>query len=391
MTFKTNTARARCAVFVSSALALAMVPGAQAAPITDTEQKLTASDGAANDFFGYSVGVSGNTAIVGAYADDDNGSFSGSAYLFDATTGAQTAKLTASDGERDDEFGRSVAISGNTAIVGAPLDDDRGSDSGSAYLFDATTGAQTAKLTTFFGRAGDNLGSSVGVSGNTAIVGGVSDENNGTAYLFDATTGQETAILTGSGGRSGDQFGFSVGVSENTAIVGAPLDDDNGSLSGSAYLFDATTGEQLAKLTAPDGEAGDQFGYSVAISGNTAIVGAFGDDDNGSLSGSAYVFDLSGLFDGNDLTGVKFIEKLVASDGEGSDRFGRSVAIAADSAIVGALGDDDNGGSSGSAYLYDTSGMGSVDPVPLPAAAWMMLAGLGGVIGLGRKSKRSVS
>ena len=188
MTSGIKASQARSALFVSSALAWAMVASAQASTITDSEQKLTAEDAASYDYFGYSVGVSGNTAIVGAYLDDDNGGASGSAYLFDTITGAET-KLTASDAASSDVFGVSVGVSGNTAIVGAYLDDDNGFiDSGSAYLFDTTTGAET-KLTAPDGEAGDRFGWSVGVSGNTAIVGAYGDDDNGSssgsAYVFD--------------------------------------------------------------------------------------------------------------------------------------------------------------------------------------------------------------
>ena len=154
---------------------------------------------------------------------------------------AETAKLTAADAAANDQFGFSVAISGNIAIVGAHRDDDAGTDSGSAYLFDVTTGNQLFKLT-----------------------------------ALDAA--------------SADNFGRSVAISGNIAIVGARLNDDGGANSGSAYLFDVTTGNQLFKLTASDAAASDFFGESVAISGNTAIVGALFNDDAGSDSGSAYLF-----------------------------------------------------------------------------------------------------
>ena len=208
-------------------------------------------------------------------------------------------KLTASDGTESDNFGSSVAIFGNTAIVGASADSRLPFISGSAYLFDTTTGTQTAKLTASDGTEGDSFGGSVAISGNTAIVGArFHDENipfnglgsRGSAYLFDTTTGTQTAKLTASDGAAGDRFGRSVAMFGNTVIVGARQDADNGLFSGSAYLFNTTTGTQIAKLTASDGTEGDIFGSSVAIFGNTAIVGAAGDDDNGERSGSAYVF-----------------------------------------------------------------------------------------------------
>ncbi|MCK4872138.1 MAG: FG-GAP repeat protein [Phycisphaerales bacterium] len=310
--------------------------------------KLLADDGAGGDYFGFSVAISGTTAIVGALYD--NSDDSGSAYLFDSTTGQQLFRLLPSDGAASDWFGHSVAISGATAIIGVYRDDDNGDASGSAYLFDTTTGQQIAKLLPSDGAGGDGLGVSVAISGTTAIVGAYHDDDNGgasgSAYLFDTATGQQIAKLLPSDGAQIDLFGYSVAISGATAIVGAYQDDDNGNESGSAYLFDTTTGQQIAKLLPSDGAAGDWFGRSVAISGATAIVGAAFDDDNGDDSGSAYVFDTA--------TGQQLF-KLLPSDGAELDVFGLSVAISGATAIVGAYEDDDNGGASGSAYIFDTA------------------------------------
>ena len=163
----------------------------------------------------------------------------------------------------------------------------------------ADLGDQLAKLLPDDGAQGDLFGGSVAISGAIAIVGATSDDDNGaasgSAYLFDTTTGRQIAKLLANDGAVFDQFGWSVAISGATAIVGARWDDDNGSSSGSAYLFDTTTGRQIFKLLPGDGAANDQFGFSVAISGATgkevAIVGAWLDDDNGSDSGSAYLFD----------------------------------------------------------------------------------------------------
>jgi len=315
---------------------------------TSTQTKIVASDGAADDYFGYSVAISGNYAIVGAYQDDDNGTDSGSAYIFNVTTGAELHKLVPSDGAANDIFGISVAIDGNYAIVGARQDDDKGTNSGSAYIFNVTTGAELHKLTASDGVAGDNFGHSVAIDGNYAIVGARQDDDNGTtsgsAYIFNVTTGAELHKLLASDGASYDYFGNSVAISGNYAIVGARYDDDNGSNSGSAYIFNVTTGAELHKLTASDGAADDYFGESVAISGNYAIVVAYADDDKGSNSGSVYIFNVN--------TGAE-LHKLTASDGAESDYFGISVAIDGNYAIVGAHADDDKGSGSGSAYIFN--------------------------------------
>ena len=131
---------------ILAAAVLVLNPAPAQADLGDQLFKLLPNDGAASDFFGYSVAISGTTAIVGAQGDDDNGSNSGSAYLFDTTTGQQIAKLLAKDGAADDRFGRSVAISDAIAIVGSKWDDDNGDKSGSAYLFETATGQQVAKL-----------------------------------------------------------------------------------------------------------------------------------------------------------------------------------------------------------------------------------------------------
>jgi hypothetical protein len=324
--------------------------------------KLTASDAAAEDDFGYSVGISGNTAIVGARFNDDGGFNSGSAYLFDVTTGNQLFKLTASDAEAIDEFGFSVGISGNTAIVGSYTADDVAPGTGSAYLFDVLTGNQLFKLNATDATAGASLGWSVAVSGNTAIVGapGKNDAgfSTGAAYLFDVTTGNQLFKLNASDAASSNYFGISVAISGNIAIVGARLGSGTVNGSGSAYLFDVTTGNQLFELTATDPGGGDEFGYSVAISGNIAIVGAKYDNDAGNDSGSAYLFDVT---TGNQLA------KLTASDAAAADWFGYSVGISGDAVVVGAVLDDDTASNSGSAYLYSS--------IPEPASAMLLLLG----------------
>ena len=332
--------------------------------------KLLPDDGEEWDFFGLSVAISGTTAIVGAPWDDDNGNNAGSAYLFDTITGQQITRLLPDDGWPWDAFGVSVAISETTAIVGATGDDVNGVYSGAVYLFDTATGAEIAKLLPDDNSEGDYFGYSVAISGAVVIVGAGWDDDNGddsgSAYLFDTTTGQQIAKLLPNDGAEDDNFGISVAIRGTIAIVGAWRDDDNGTNSGSAYVFNVATGHQITKLLPDDGMMGDEFGRSVAINDAFAIVGANKDDDNGDDSGLAYVFDIA--------TGQE-IAKLLPDDGTLGDEFGRSVAISDAIAIIGAVKDDDNGTRSGSAYLFaaayasacpwDFDGDGAVGPFDL--------------------------
>ena len=273
--------------------------------------KLLAADGAADDYFGYSVAVSGDRIVVGAYLDDDSGTSSGSAYLFesDGAGGWSQTKLLAADGAAGRGFGSSVAIAGDRIVVGASGDDDNGSGSGSAYVFepDGAGGWSQTKLLASDGAGsgdfdiGDRFGSSVAIAGDRVVVGAFGDNDNGrdsgSAYVFEADGAggwSETKLLASDGAVS-HFFGESVAIAGDRIVVGAPFADDNGSNSGSAYVFepDGAGGWSETKLLASDGAASDIFGYSVAISGDRVVIGAPLDDDNGSDSGSAYVFDIA--------------------------------------------------------------------------------------------------
>ena len=350
------------------------------------DAKLLPGDGAAGDHFGVAVSVSGDTLVVGALWDDDNGSQSGSAYLFEESGSdwVQVAKLLASDGAADDYFGCAVSISDDTIVVGASGDDDNGSSSGSAYVFDKPpdgwpgTLNEDAKLLPSDSEAGDWFGVSASVSGDTVVVGALWDDDNGTssgsAYVFERPAGgwsgtlNQDAKLLASDGEADDNSGISVSVSGDTIVVGALWDDDNGNQSGSAYVFERPVGgwsgtlNQEAKLLAADGAADDSFGGSVSIFGDTVVIGAGGDKYNGTWSGSAYLFQDSG-------SGWTEIAKLRAGAGAAGDRFGQSVSISGDTVVVGAYFDrNDNGSSSGSAYVFQHSGSGWTEIAKLLAA-----------------------
>lgn len=225
-------------------------------------------------------------------------------YVFDATTGAQLRRLVASDnqgsapGVLGDFFGTGVAISGSLALVGAPFDDDVAFGSGSAYLFDLTTGAQVRKFVASDGASSDQFGTRVALDGTTAVITARFDDDNGTssgsAYVFDLATGQQSLKLLPANGTAQDVFGSSCDVHGQLAIVGAPNHDGGGvSNAGAAYVFDVATGQELYQLVSSQPIPGGLFGSQVSIRGSFAAVAAFGERVQGTESGAAYVFDLS--------------------------------------------------------------------------------------------------
>jgi hypothetical protein len=249
------------------------------------------------------VAISGDTAVVGAYgADVGLNSNQGSAYVFVRSGSAwtQQAKLTAADGAANDLFGQSVAVSGDTAVAGAAGDDvGVNSNQGSAYVFirSGFVWTQQAKLTAADGAAGDNLGESLALDGDTAVVGAYADDlGRGSAYVFirSGSVWTQQAKLTAADGASSDNFGDGVGLDGDTAVIGAPSDDRGTNINqGSAYVFtrSGSSWTQHGNFAASDGAAGDSFGWSVSVSGNTVVAGSHNDDTvTQSNHGSAYFF-----------------------------------------------------------------------------------------------------
>jgi len=334
------------------------------------QAKIQASDKEAGDLFGKSVAISGDgtTAIVGAWYEDTGGSQAGAAYIFtrSGTDWSEQAKILSSDTQAYGNFGRSVALSGdgNTAIVGSAVDLNT---VGAAYIFtrSGTSWSEQAKIQASDKEAGDLFGYSVAISsdGTTAIVGAYYEDtggsNAGAAYIFtrSGTSWSEQAKIQASDAGYGDEFGYSVSISGDgtTAIVGARLEDTGGDNAGAAYIFtrSGTSWSEQAKIQASDVEAGDQFGYSVSISGDgtTAIVGAHFEDTGGVNAGAAYIFTRSG-------TSWSEQAKILASDVEAIDLFGWSVAISGDgtTAIVGARAEDTGGAQAGATYIFTRSG-----------------------------------
>ena len=222
--------------------------------------------------------------------------------VFAPTSGdvwSQQAKLTASDAASNDEFGLSVSLSGDYAITGANSGDQR---PGSAYIFkrSGTSWSQQAKLQASDGATSDRFGKAVALSGDYAVIGAYADDSptdSGSAYIFKKDTGAETwtqqAKLIASDAATSDNFGWEVDISGDTTVIGARYDDDGGSNSGSAYIFErsGTTWTEVKKISASDVGANDKFGLSVAIDGTTAFVGSAENDTKGSNAGAAYVYE----------------------------------------------------------------------------------------------------
>ena len=366
----------------------------QTSPNWNQVLKAVAADRGAEDVFGWSIAISGNQAVVGAHAEDHdvNGAnplnFAGSAYVFEKINGnwVQTQKLVAADRGIYDNFGFSVAISGNQLVVGAynENNDMNGANelfsAGSAYVFEKNNGSwvQTQKLVAADRGADDNFGYSVAISDNQVVVGAYAEDHDvnganelnfaGSAYVFEKENGSwvQTQKLVAADRGANDYFGESVAISDNQVVVGAHAEDHdvNGAnalnFAGSAYVFEKINGNwgQTQKIVAADRGANDQFGNCVAISGNQLVVGAKGEshDVNGdnalNFAGSAYVFEKE---NGSWIQ----TQKIVASDRGVDDYFGNSVAISGNHLVVGAWHEnhDVNGANAlnfaGSAYVFE--------------------------------------
>ncbi len=310
----TSPSMSRLVILMALAMALAFaLPDTTEATTFDEVKKLTASDGQVGDDFGVSVAVSGDIAVVGANLEDAAGSDAGAAYVFQRNEGGadnwgELKKLTASDAEAYDYFGYSVAVSGETAVVGAWVEDSGGSFAGAAYVFQRNEGGV------------DNWG--------------------------------EVKKLTASDAEASDQFGASVAVDGDTAVVGAIGEGAGGSFAVAAYVFQRDDGGadnwgEVKKLTASNAEAEDFFGASVAVSGATTVVGAVGEDAGASFAGAVYVYqrDEGGAGNWGEVT-------KVTGGSRGNDGFGRVVAVDGDTVVAGATSRG-RAPYHGAAYLFD--------------------------------------
>ena len=352
-------------VLICMLLIVTVVPVVCGTVNWNEEQKILPSVARGMSALGCYVSLSGDTALIGAYYDNEK---KGSAYVFTRTGTAwtQQGKLLASDGTQGDQFGYSVSVDGDTALIGARGDDD---NSGSVYVFTrtGTTWTQQAKLITA-SDGGANFGSSVSLDGNTALISAsFENKNQGSAYVFirTGTTWTQEAKLRASDGASMDFFGWSVSLSRDTALIGAgygvyvftrtganwtqqaklltseidgysnlyiSLDDNTaliGTSEGLAYVLTrtGTTWALQQQLLASDSSL--RFGCSVSLSGDTALIGALAANGNEDGSGASYVFIRSGVTWAQQT-------KLIASDGAAGDYFGSSVSLDGNTALIAA-------------------------------------------------------
>ncbi len=344
-------------------------------------QKLTPNEGAEGDEFGQAVAISGGTAVIGAGYSNQ---FQGEAYVSTSVGGnwtetqrLTTGELTATDGLAYNEFGFAVALQGNTTFISPAYDIIGDGSRGSVYVFTQSGGewSQTHKFAPNDREWDDGFGHSLAFEGSTAVIGAwhapVNGKNyQGAAYVFNQACGvrngneyqggvyvfaESNGIwvqiqkLTGGEGAAGDYFGQVVALSQGTAISGAiGATVNRNAYQGAAYVFGSSGHTQFEeqKLTASDGADGDRLGISVAIDGDTAVAGALLATVEGQpTQGAAYVFEWTG-------ESWHEVQKLVANDRAAFDRFGASVALKGDRALIGVWGAR---GQSGSAWVFTRS------------------------------------
>jgi VCBS repeat-containing protein len=341
--------------------------------------KLASVDGPNNDNFGQPVATSEDIIAIGVpYGDNADGVRTGTVFIYERTGDdlyrewSLATVLSPPDGETGNQFGFSVGFDGQSGIlvVGAPFHKSNGQDTGSAYLFGRDQGGEgqwglITRLDPVNGSSGDHFGNSVAVDGSSLAVGARLDRENGTAagavYLYDRDQNGPDAWglvtkLVSADGRGGDEFGYSVALSGDQLAVGAPYDDDGGSSSGSVYVYGRDQGGTAPwslqrKLQGSDTRRNDQFGFSVALDSGLLIAGALYDDVSGNASGSAYAFEYQ-YDDQADTWSWNQIHKFIPESGERNDEFGHSVAVSRDVVVIGSRFDDVRAVNAGAAYVY---------------------------------------
>jgi hypothetical protein len=331
---------------------------------TTPELTLNNPDPADNDWFSWSVAVSGSRVVIGSHQHDTDGkSNAGTAYVYDTsgvTPEVPVFTLTHPAPEANDQYGYSVAISGTRVIVGSNGDDTGSTNAGSAYVYDLTTGTPTVPVTEFNNPspAGNiSFGYAVAISGTRVAVGTPLDQNgepnNGIACAYELASGTPTvpvAVLTSPIATAGNWYGRSVAVSSTWVIAGAPNDDTGASDAGSAYVYDLSSGTPTvpaATLNNPGPASANLFGYSVSVSGTRMVVGSATDDTGASNAGRVNVYDLAS---GTPTTPIVTLNNPFPAT---NDQFGWSVSISGSKVVIGTPNQDAGANDAGCTYLYD--------------------------------------
>jgi len=418
MLTKISTAAVLACTLAAPCTALQVPPGSPIPPKLDPncvavgERKIKPNDLAQEDIFAAAMAVDGNVALVASEWDDDQGKDSGAVFVYrcNGRQWVEEQKLLPDDGQAGDNFGRSLELDGNLAVVGTHWDDDNGEKSGSVYAFryNGTSWVQEQKLLASDGSKDDRLGNTVSIDGNVIVAGAWKKNGGGKSsgaayvYRFNGLQWVQEQKLIASDRDANDGFGRHVSVSGNVIAVGTWKDDDGASNAGAVYMFrhNGTSWVQEQKLVASDASTNSFLGWSVYLDGRTVVAGAFGDSPKGTQSGAAYVwrhdgaswghehkivpqdgaaydyFGFSIALDGDNLAvgaSVKLTEvlgpgavylyryrnnkwskfrKVVPSDGAPQDAFGFHLALKGKLLVTGSWRDDDAGADSGSAYLY---------------------------------------
>ncbi len=311
----------------------------------------------AYEFFGKSVAIDGDTIVVGECRDQEGGIGKGAVHVFSRGDGSwpHVATITPTVRVNNGEFGCDVAISGDTIVAGSY---GYNSYAGGAYVFRGSGATWSQEQLIDTPSSGSHeCGSSVDVSGNTLVLGGPLDDqvgsDSGAAYVYtrSGTTWSFQQTLVGTDTAAGDQFGTSVAVDGNMVVAGAKYEEEapEQNVRGSAYVFtrSGATWTQTAKLQASDGAAQHEFGYAVALDGRTAVVGAPRTPELGEHTGSAYIYNYDG-------TAWAETRNLASSDATADAWFGAAVAVSDNVTLVGAYSADPVAESSGEAYFYDS-------------------------------------
>ncbi len=315
--------------------------------------KLPFDDVASDQWFGTSVALDGAIAVVGAPHDDDMAADAGAIYVYDVVDPANPelkCKLYSPEPHYEDYFGHSVAVSGNIIVVGTHMARHNDSNEGAAYLFNADTCQFLAELTVEDPGPNDLFGHAVAICGDSVVVGAYgTDDYAGAAYGYDvsdpANPVMNCEFIRGDP-EPNDYFGWSVACSDEVAVVGAYLDDHIAHDDGSVYVFDLVTCAEITQFSAWDATADQNFGVSVAIDRDTVLVGAWQDCEAATMAGAAYLFDMI------DIDNPAPVRKLVPCDAAADVYFGWAVALSGRTAVIGTFEEDELGEEAGAAYLF---------------------------------------